>query len=236
LRTQEFEPGRSTRTFAVAASDYTCALIVPHLLSRLVGTAPGVNLSVMPASRTDVIRQLEAGRIDLAIAWFAVVPSRFGRETLITDTEVLMVRKGHPLTRGGLTVERIMGYPQVVVDLIGNTEELVDGFLAERGVWRRVQLDRGATDAPRRAGGRGRVVVKIPTFASALSIVAQSDMLASIPRRLAARESSVLGLALLEPPFETPRIAVEAIWHHRMLADPGLTWLRRELRQAAQAP
>jgi DNA-binding transcriptional LysR family regulator len=230
---EEFVAERAARTFAIAASDYSCSLIVPRLVERMAKIAPDIDLYILPANRLDVIRQLDDGRIDLAIAWFAAVPERFGRAKLVDENDVFLVRKGHPLASGELTVAGVLGYPHVVVDYLGNAERLTDGFFLERGVLRRVFIDRSIIEAPTRFGEYGRIAVKVPAFCNVPPIIARTDLIASVPRRLAAELSATHGLVQLEPPYDTVPVAVEAVWHQRTEPDPGVTWLRQQVELAA---
>jgi DNA-binding transcriptional LysR family regulator len=233
LGSEEFVAERAARTFVIAASDYSCTLIVPRLVERMAKVAPDIDLYILPANRLDVIRQLDEGRIDLAIAWFAAVPERFGRAKLVDENDVFLVRKGHPLTTGEPTVAGVLCYPHVVVDYLGNAERLADGFFLERGVLRRVTIDRSVIEAPRRFGERGRISVKVPAFCNVPPIIARTDMIACVPRRLAAELSATHGLVLLEPPYDIPPVAVEAVWHQRTEPDPGVTWLRQQVESVA---
>jgi DNA-binding transcriptional LysR family regulator len=233
LGSEEFVAERAARTFVIAASDYSCTLIVPRLIGRMAKIAPDIDLYILPANRLDVIRQLDDGRIDLAIAWFAAVPERFGRAKLVDENDVFLVRKGHPLTTGEPTVAGVLGYPHVVVDYMGNAERLTDGFFLERGALRRVTIDRSVIEATRRFGEHGRIAVKVPAFGSVPPIIARTDMIACVPRRLAAELSAIHGLVPLEPPYDTPPVTVEVVWHQRMQPDPGVTWLRQEVESVA---
>jgi len=230
---EEFVAERAARTFVIATSDYAGTLIVPRLVERIAAIAPDIDLYILPANRLDVIRQLDDGRIDLAIAWFAAVPERFGRTKLVDESDVFLVRRGHPLTIGELTVAGVFGYPHVVVDYLGNAERVTDGFFLERGVLRRVTVDRSVIEARHRFGGYGRIAVKVPAFCNVPSIVARTDLIASVPRRLAAELSAAHGLVPLEPPYDTVPVAVEAVWHQRMEPDPGVTWLRQQVESVA---
>jgi DNA-binding transcriptional LysR family regulator len=232
LTAQDFVPERTVRTFHVAASDYSCTLFIPRLVERLAA-APKIDIYVVPANRLDVIQQLDDGRIDVAIAWFAVVPERFGRAKLLSETNVFVVRAGHPLASGKVTAARALSYPHVIVDYVGNAENLIDGFLPERGALRRVRMERAVINAPPGPWRQGRVALKVPNYCNVPAIVARTEMVASVPRRIAAELLSKHDLVVLESPFDTEPVAVEAIWHRRTEADPGITWLRRQVELAA---
>lgn len=137
-----------------------------------------------PSAGLDVIRQLDERLIDIAISWFAAVSERFGRARLMEEGYVLVVRKGHPLATGEVTVARVLSHSHFVVDYVGNGERLTDGFFSERGVLRRVHIDRAVIEAPQRLEQYGRIAVKVPSFSNAASVIIRTDLVASIPKRL----------------------------------------------------
>jgi DNA-binding transcriptional LysR family regulator len=233
LTSQDFNPEHAARTFVIAASDYSCTLIIPELVARLARTAPLIDIYVVSLNGLDVIRQLDERRIDMAIAWFAAVPERLGRAKLLDETYVFIVRAGHPLAAGELTVARVLGFPHVVIDYLGNAERLTDGFFSERGVLRRVHMDRAVIEAPQRSEKHGRVAIKVPSFSNAASVVMRTDMVASIPKRLAKGMLAAHDLIVLDPPFDNSPIAVEAVWPRRAATDPAGEWLRKQVELTA---
>jgi DNA-binding transcriptional LysR family regulator len=233
ITSKGFEPEHSARTFVIAASDYSCTLIIPRLVARLAQTAPGIDIYVVPLNGLDVIRQLDERHIDIAISWFAAVPERFGRAKLLEEGYALVVREGHPLATGEVTASRVLSHSHVVVDYLGNGERLTDGFFSERGVLRRVHMDRAVIEAPQRLEQYGRIAVKVPSFSNAASVIMHTDLVASIPKRLAKEMREVHGLIVLAPPFDNAPVAVEAVWSRGIGTDPAHDWLRKQLELAA---
>jgi DNA-binding transcriptional LysR family regulator len=229
----EFEPQRSTRNFVIAASDYSCSILIPRLVERLASVAPAVDLTVLPVNRDDVIEQLDAGLVDLAIGWLAAVPERFGRCRVLTEELVLVVRKDHPLTGTDLTPEHVLRYGHVVVNYLGSDEGLVDGFRSERGVLRRIHMESAALEAPQRHGRDARIAVRLPQFWCVPDMLLHTDLIASIPRRLAQRFTELFALVSMPSPFEASPVTVEAIWHQPREAEPGGAWLRGQIGCAA---
>ena len=233
LEPAAFVPAHAARTFTIGASDYSCIVLVPRLVEAIAKAAPDIDLCVVPANRLDVIRQVDDGRVDLAIGWFGAVPARFGRITLFDEDYVFVVRTGHPLLSGELTPERALGFPHVVVDYTGNEEHLIDGFLAERGVLRRVHVEQAILAASRHPGRQPRIAVKVPTFGSVADLVARTDMVATLPRRLAGDAQGLHRVSALEPPFPIVPVAIEALWHWRTESDAGVVWLREQIKAVA---
>jgi DNA-binding transcriptional LysR family regulator len=232
---EPFVAGRAIRSFSIGASDYATTTIIPGLVRRAASVAPLVDVYVVPANREDMIRQLDEGHLDMAVGWFATVPERFGRTKLLEEESVFVVRCGHPLTAGVPTMERVLEFRHVVVNFLGSRSGLMDGFLPERGVLRRVHMEVAALEAPQRLGKDARIAVSVPHFWCLPPILADCDMIASVPRALAIEFVKRFGLAMVPDPGGSDRVAVEAIWDRQQETDPAMVWLRTEISAAAAA-
>ncbi|KGM30516.1 LysR family transcriptional regulator, partial [Inquilinus limosus MP06] len=71
-------------------------------------------------------------------------------------------------------------------------------------------------------------------FIAAPMLVAESDMILSLPRRLARRVAATAPIEVLELPLEAERFTVSMIWHERRQDDPAHAWLRRQLADSAR--
>jgi len=233
LSTSSFEPATSGRSFALGMSDYAATIILPAIVERIGRTGPNVDLRIFPLSRKDLIEQLDAGRLDMAFGWFASVPPRMGRMPAVLEREALVVREGHPLTQEIVTLERLFAFRHIVVELLGAGERAVDGFIDEQGVERRVWIERLILERENPAAGLvGRVAVSMPHYTSVATLVSRSDMVATLPRRLAEREAARDAIVLLKPPHESTPVKIEAIWSQRAERDMAFRWFVDEVRTA----
>jgi DNA-binding transcriptional LysR family regulator len=230
---EPFDPAHAIRSFAIGASDYASTTIIPRLVERLATDAPCVDIHVVPANQMDLIRQLDEGYVDVALGWFATVPERFGRAKLLDEDSVFMARQGHPLTLEAPTRERLVDFRHVAVNLLGSTMGLVDGYLPERGVLRRVHMEVMALEAPQRLGRDARIAVYVPHFWCVPPILIRSDMIASVPRALAIEFVKRFGLVIIPDPNGPSPIQVEAIWERQQETEPAITWLRGQIVAAA---
>lgn len=231
-----FVPAESVRTFRIAATEYGAVQLLAPSAGRLARAAPEIELRILPYGRMDVIQQLDDGRLDLVLGWFGEVPDRMRRRVVVEDREAVVVRPGHPLTEGPVTLERIFAFPFLVVELTGTEEQAVEGFLDDRGVWRRVWIDRLLIET---GNGRedlvGHVAVSVPYYAAVPPMLAATDMVATLPLSLARRAAEEGRLAVLDLPYEPLAVQVEAVWHQRADRDAGLQWLIAELAEGAAA-
>jgi hypothetical protein len=63
-------------------------------------------------------------------------------------------------------------------------------------------------------------------------IVAETDYLATLPRRVALEMASLAGLKVHEAPFEVPRYALRLFFQTRQKNAPELRWMGEQLRLA----
>ncbi len=231
-----FVPADATRAFRISLTDFGAVALLPGLIRRLSEVAPQVELRVFPCNRTDVIRHLDEGRIDLVVSWFADLPPRMRRTPLFLEKEAVVVRREHPLTEGPVTLARLLGFPFLVVELTGSEDQGSDGFMDERGVWRRVWIDRLVIETSAKDKDMvGHVAVSLPHFAAVPDILAGTDMVATLPERLARRAVDQGVLAILDLPYEPLEVSFDAIWHQRSDRDAGLQWLLETLADTARS-
>jgi DNA-binding transcriptional LysR family regulator len=73
--------------------------------------------------------------------------------------------------------------------------------------------------------------VSAPNFLVVPDLVADTDLVAALPERLARRAASRLDI--FELPFSVGGFRLIAAWHPRHQADPGHSWLRQTIADLA---
>lgn len=221
-----FEPQRARRAFTVASPDLFDVLVMPPLLARVREEAPGVDLKLVAARGRALEAKLETGEVDIGIVpRFDGPPgdeeARPGlvRRTLFRDGFACFMRAEHAaLTqkrgRAVLTFARYLTVSHLVVSPSGVLTGPVERALSERGQTRRVALT-------------------VPSFTTALAIVAQSDLVLTAPTALRRLLSPGLGVTTTAAPLSLPDHAVNLVWHERFSSDPGQRWLRELVTEMA---
>lgn len=226
LSALSFEPARSRRSFRISVSDYAATVILPPLLREVLAAAPGARLRAFPENRADVIQHIDEGQVGFAVGWFRDVPSRMRRATVLIEREAIVARVGHPLSSVPVTKDMLLTFPHAVVDLMGDQERSPAGFMVNRGVERRVWIERILTESGDAASTLDKlVVVTVPHYLAIPPILEGTDMLATMPERLAQREALRGTLCMIDLPYEPLSVPVEVIWHSRSDLDTGLQWL-----------
>ena len=197
-----YNPKTASRTFRLATTDLVDLVVLPKLLLRLQGDAPGVDIQVSPAVGSETA--LQRGDLDIAIQPRSEGPS-LRRRALYRERFVVMHRLGHPLSEVPLTVERFVGARHCLVAPQGTPGGVVDNILLGLGLSR-------------------RTVLVVPSFLAVPHIVATTDLLATLPERVA--QSSTLPVLTREHPLVLPGFTLSMVWHEQKEGDPGHAWLR----------
>jgi DNA-binding transcriptional LysR family regulator len=204
-----FDPATAKRPFVLALSDAGELAIMPTMLSILRREAPNAPVRSVSLCAADVARGLESGEIDLAIGYLPDLSKRnFFQQTLFKDDYVSLVRLGHPITAAQFELDQFLHYEHAVVRVPIRHQELIDLHLARRRIHCRV-------------GFICPHVVTLP------SIVAHSDMIITVARRL-ADHFLALGAPLrkVELPFPLPMVEIRQHWHSKFQHDARNKWLR----------
>ncbi|MEP9379258.1 LysR family transcriptional regulator [Aquabacter sp. CN5-332] len=234
LNAGPFVPAESNRVFRIAAGDLFCSVTLPKLMARLAVVAPAIDLKVIPLSRLDFRRQLESASVDLLIGWFEALPDTLRRSRLVTERAALLVREGHPLLDGDVTTARLLAYPHAVVELTGTDEMRGDGFQDDRGLVRRVWIERAVLEGRAHATPAPRVAVSVPYFTALAPLLRASDMVGTVPARLARSALAEGGLAMLDPALEPIEVTLEMVYRACDEADEGLKWLREQMHAVSE--
>lgn len=204
-----FDPCSATGKVTIAAHDHLSLTVLGGLIARFEQLAPALSLHIaQPVG--DNVRLVERGTVDLALGVFDTLPGSLHRRGLYTDGLVCAVRSGFPGIEGGLGLEQYLRLRHVTVTISGVGESTVDAALSARGLSRHVAL-------------------RVPHFLAGAMLVADSDMILTLPRRLACRLAQTLPLKLLELPLPTAPICPAMIWHERLHGDPAHGWVRQQL-------
>jgi len=204
-----FDPSRSSRAVTLVLSDVGEVVLLPTLLKRLRQLMPNALVRSVTLPPTEVAVQLESGEVDLAIGYFPDLKKHnFYQQTLYSDTFASLIRSDHHMRADKLSIREYLQLEHAVVHAEGRTEEVIDSYLARKKI-------------------RRKVVLSTPHFASAPIIVAQSDLIVTIPAPLAHYFSSVAaGVRVVQLPFDPPRIAIKQFWHRKFHHDTRSRWLR----------
>lgn len=206
---QPFDPATATGTFRIAATDSIQAVVCVPLIARLRSLAPGIRVALFPANSARLGEQLASGELDLALVTPQSMPQSLKTRPLYDETFLCALRRGHPAAARPLDLDAFCALDHALVSPAGG------GFV---GV---------VDEALGRLGRTRRVVVSLTSFLVAPQLVAESDLICTVPTRLARRWSGAL--TVMAPPCEVGAFSVHMGWHPRAHSDPAQRWLRDQV-------
>ena len=81
-------------------------------------------------------------------------------------------------------------------------------------------------EAMERAGIARRIALRVPHFTVVPMVLERTDLILTLPARVARVFERRGKLKALPPPVPIPQAEVAVHWHERFEADPGNRWLR----------
>jgi LysR family transcriptional regulator, transcriptional activator of nodD3 and syrA len=210
---RRFDPATSQRAFRVAANDHAGAVLLPALFAAVRRAAPGVQVDVMPQQGAPDDGELARGALDAVIGTFPSIAAPLRARVLFRERFACVVRREHPAA-GRLTLGRYLALDHLVVASPGYGPGVVDVALEARGRARRVAM-------------------RVPHFLLAPAIVARTDLVLTLPRRV-LDAADAARLRVSRPPLALDDFAVQLVWHPRADRDAGAAWLRDQLVACAR--
>lgn len=223
---QRFDPASARRTFVLGLRDGVEACVLPALIAHLAKHAPNVEIQSATVPRRDIARELAAGRLDMAIDVQLSTVAQVQQRALMASPLMVLMRKRHPLTRtwaakGGpssavVTLEQYLQARHALVSSRRRGPGLEDFGLAQLGYSRELGL-------------------RCQHYQSALEVVAQSDLLLTLPKMLADRLADKRRFVVATLPLTLPSLGLYMYWHRDHEGDAAHQWLRelfaRELQE-----
>ncbi len=206
---KSFDPDTARQSFRVAMTDISQIVILPRLLNRLRTIAPGVVIRVLHITEKTATL-LESGEADLAIGFMPQLDAGFYQQKLFLQRYVGLVSPDHERVRSDPSLDAYLAEGHVIVTPSGTGHSLVDRTLAQQSLQR-------------------KVVLEVPNYLGVANIIAHTDLLATVPLRLAELIASEVAVRLFTLPFVIPEYQVKQHWHERSHQDLAHKWLRTVL-------
>ena len=213
VRGERFDPAQSQEVFRVAMSDHASMIVLPSLLANVRRAATHVKLEVS-AARAETYADVVAGRINTYLCAEEAPPS-LESETLFTLDFVCLVGAALRVPARRLTLKQYLEFQHVLVELREGQQALVDRALSQLGAKR-------------------HVAITLPFFVPAILAIAQTDLVLTVPRRLAEITAAMAGVRVVEAPREIKSFPYFMAWHPRLTNEPAHKWFREQLRAAVR--
>jgi DNA-binding transcriptional LysR family regulator len=210
-----FDPALSRRTFRLAMSDLSQIVLLPDLLNKLRSVAPGITIRIVPIDE-HTADLLESAEVDLAVGFMPHLNAGFYQQKLMTQHYVGLAAIDHPRLSAQPSIADYLAEGHVIVTTSGTGHSVVEKML--------------------RCHGQRRVVLEVPSYLGLASLIGRTDLLATVPQRLADLISDSGLVRDFVLPFDVSTYQIKQHWHERSHHDAAHRWLRRLLTEMYLEP
>ena len=201
-----FDPATETARFRLAGSDYASYVIGIPLAKRFLQAGNNLSFDFSPLN-DEVFDAMDRGRIDLLFyANDGNIPAHLAREVIFEEEFVCIVAKDGPYG-DKLTLNQYLEGLHVGVTTFGGSQTIPDQRLAAAGLKRRYAF-------------------RVPYFEVAIRRVTGTNLIATVPRRIAMLEAENVEWKVVKAPNPMGRFTYLMAWHSRMENDAAHVWLR----------
>lgn len=206
VQPEVFDPESSDLNVTIACNYYERILWIPKIIAEIRRQAPNMAVRVVNALGDGHLRLLNR-EADVLVAPFMRMDSGFHSQRLYAEEYVCLMDPTHPLAGRALTVNEYLNLQHVLIDYGGS--------------WKSTYLHEleaaGHTLVP---------AVTAPSPAGLAALLAGSDLVATIPRRLG--EKNMDSLVVCECPFKG-NFDLSLVWAAHTNASAMHRWLRKTI-------
>ena len=192
----DFDPSTEDATFRIAATDHAALLLFPPLCNSVLSKPTRIGFSFVPL-HAGQCETLEKGGLDLVLNADHDTSTIHLKKEVIFEVDFVCVVSRKSKFEKAITLKQYLAAEHVAVDIIGGVQTHPDKQLEAIGEKRRCPL-----------------VVAQHTVA--MRVAAVTDMIATVPRRMALFEAPKKVTKILEGPPVLGSFTYVMIWHERM--------------------
>ena len=204
-----FDPAQSRREFRIFMTDASHVTLLPRLFSHVRALAPQVRLEAATIDAS-LVPALQSGEADMALGLVrgleAGQEAGFYQQSLFGQDWICLCNARHPRIGNTFTLQDYLAEAHIGI-VSGTGYQLLDSTLKALGVERRVLLE-------------------LPGFLGLAAILADNDLVATLPRHIGETLAQAAGLRVLVCPLPIPPFTVKQYWYARYHHDPANRWLR----------
>lgn len=205
-----FDPANSVTEFKIAMADVAEVIYLPKLLQHFAKVAPVSTVSTQLPSGETLREAMGSGEIDLAVGYFPDLSSQqFFKQRLYKHTYSCIARRGHPMG-SKLTIKAYERWGHAVAATPARSTALLDRFLESKGIKR-------------------RIVMRTPHHLVLPILIAETDLIATVPLTVADRLAENKEIQVFSLPFVPPSFLVQQHWHRIVHKDSRNQWLRSQI-------
>ncbi len=212
---EHFDPASMGRRFTIGIRDSLEVIAAPVLMERLIAQSPQSQVNCIRIDHGHLADELATGTLDCAVELPLNLDAAIHRQRLDTrDRMVVLARPGHPaLAKGRLTLATYLKQDHIAVSSRRTGETFEDAAL-------------------NRAGHQRNVRMRVQRHVVAVNLVAQTDMLLTMPEQYEPVVNAVARNRLHAFPMAMPPVDYYLYWHRSVDGNPANLWIRQQIVDA----
>lgn len=214
LNIEEFDPTTSKKVFYIATTDIVEHLLVPGVIRILQEKAPNIQLRFLRWEYERIQNDLLNSQIDMAIGVRSFDSPNILQKVLYNETFISIAKKGHPILKGKMSLEKFLSYPHVMTGP-GDGRGAVDNYLA-------------------RLNRKRDLLYTVNSFSSAPSLVENSECILTAPSRFLKYIEKRHKVEIFDTPLEMNAFGVKLYWAKKHHNDAANKWLREIFYEVAK--
>jgi len=217
---QSFDPAATECTVVLAATGYMEHVFLADVMKTVAARTARMQVRIRLPDRLGDVSAMGRGEIDFLVGWMTTPAPTLRSRLLFRDKLVCIARRAHPGLRAddSLTYQKYVELPHVQYDIPGKTT-------TERLLQERLSRD----------GHQQNIRYHVQNPLTVAQIVADSDLIATVPGRFAKRCLEQYPLQVFDLPFNLPAMQNRVYWHECMHSDEHNRWFRSLLAESAKA-
>ncbi|MEM6386105.1 MAG: LysR family transcriptional regulator [Pseudomonadota bacterium] len=203
-----YDPQTHEGRVTLLTSDLMELTVVPDIVRALRNLAPNIRLKTLGMVRGQIADDLDAGHADVALSPISNIPTRFHHQVLCEESFAGIARFDHPILDEPVTLDSFLAHKHALLSHRSDEKGIIDTVLASKGLTR-------------------DVAVSVSNFATLPPLVLETNVIAALPRRLAAKADKELPVTMFELPFEVPTVQSKLIWGRAADRSAMQIWFRK---------
>lgn len=201
-----FDPKLHSRVFSISAPNYLTPVLSSQLSNRWENEAPKISVMFQRLGESMAISELRAGRVDLAIGRFeqASLPTGLSCDVLYEDQYCVVASQSHARIKEKLSAK---------------------AYQRERHVFANERSE--VTEQESKTYHLPTSAFVVDDWTTALSIVSETQCLATCHKAIARHFAKRLNLKVLRPPFKPNLFKVSVL--SRKNEDDSIRWLKEQI-------
>ena len=211
---KHFDPLTADRRFVLYCTEYFECLMMPTLMAHLEKVAPHCSIAAEILTYELPESKLTSGDVDFVIGVENLmdIPKNLKSRNWIQDSLVCLVREKNKKIGPSVSLKQFAETPHIFISILGSPFEFtfLDKWLKKQNIQRKYSVTTAA-------------------FLPAAMILAETDYIMTLPRRMAKKLIKIMALRLVELPNNPPNFQLNLIWHPLYEKDPAHIWFKWQL-------